>query len=158
MGRAWRVNEKSLSREKLDSSSWKRWKLSLVNKAVFMNTKCWIPTTKEQWRLRVYVLMAHNYQTLVHQICIIMIPHIIHLSLTCGICSGRWKPSGIQHCVTEADQCFRGAYCLSHNGDEWWWRQYAPLKHKSTSTRLHGVISLTTAILTLAAVRTWDLI
>jgi hypothetical protein len=66
-----------------------------MNKAVFMNTKCWIPTTKEQWRLRVHVLMAHNYQTLVHQICIIMIPHIIHLSLTCGICSGRWKPSGI---------------------------------------------------------------
>jgi hypothetical protein len=35
------------------------------------------------------------------------------------------------------DWCFRGAYCLHHQGSgssPWWWRQYAPLKHWSTQT------------------------
>jgi hypothetical protein len=36
----------------------------------------------------------------------------------------------------KVDRCFRGAYSLPC----WWW-QYAPLKHWSTSTRLHSAIS-----------------
>jgi hypothetical protein len=32
------------------------------------------------------------------------------------------------------DRRFRGTYCLHHQGDQW--RKYAPLKHRSTPTRL----------------------
>jgi hypothetical protein len=44
--------------------------------------------------------------------------------------------------VVTLDRCFSGSYCLYHQGDEWlwWWRQYAPLKRRSTP-RLHGAIS-----------------
>jgi hypothetical protein len=27
--------------------------------------------------------------------------------------------------LVEVDRCSRGAYCLHHQGDHWWWRQYA---------------------------------
>jgi hypothetical protein len=36
------------------------------------------------------------------------------------------------------DQHFGSVYCLHHQ--PWWWRQYSPLKHQST-TRLHGTTS-----------------
>jgi hypothetical protein len=39
----------------------------------------------------------------------------------------------------------------------WWWRQYAPLKRRSTSTWLRGSTSQTTLIFTLVAARTWNL-
>jgi hypothetical protein len=39
----------------------------------------------------------------------------------------------------------------------WWWRQYAPLKRRSTSTWLHGSSSQKTFNFILAAVRTWNL-
>jgi hypothetical protein len=38
-----------------------------------------------------------------------------------------------------------------------WWRQYAPLKRRSTSTWLHGATSHKTLNFILAAVRTWNL-
>jgi len=41
--------------------------------------------------------------------------------------------------------------------DPWWWRQYAPLKRRSTII-LHGSITQKTALnIILAAVRTWNL-
>jgi hypothetical protein len=46
--------------------------------------------------------------------------------------------------LTEVDWCFRAAHYLHHQGNDslsWWWRQNAPLKHWSTSTRLHGAVS-----------------
>jgi hypothetical protein len=39
----------------------------------------------------------------------------------------------------------------------WWQRQYAPLKRRSISTRLHGTTSQKTAIFILIAIRTWNL-
>jgi hypothetical protein len=39
----------------------------------------------------------------------------------------------------------------------WWWRQYEPLKRRSTSTRLRGVISEKAVIFIFAAVNTWNL-
>jgi hypothetical protein len=39
----------------------------------------------------------------------------------------------------------------------WWWRQYAPLKCQSTSTRLHSATSQKAVIIILAAVRTLNL-
>jgi hypothetical protein len=39
---------------------------------------------------------------------------------------------------------FRGAYCLhllSNESIPWWWRQHAPLKRRSSTTRLQGAIS-----------------
>jgi hypothetical protein len=39
----------------------------------------------------------------------------------------------------------------------WRWRQYAPLKHRSTWRTLHGDVSHAVVIFTLAAVRTWNL-
>jgi hypothetical protein len=39
----------------------------------------------------------------------------------------------------------------------WWWRQYAPLKGRSTTMRLHDAISQKTPIFILDAVRTWSL-
>jgi hypothetical protein len=39
--------------------------------------------------------------------------------------------------LIEVDQCFGGAYCLHHKSSTW----YAPLKHQSTSIRLHGAMS-----------------
>jgi hypothetical protein len=39
----------------------------------------------------------------------------------------------------------------------WWWRQYAPLKRRSTSTRVHGAISQRVVIFIVAAVRTCNL-
>jgi hypothetical protein len=50
--------------------------------------------------------------------------------------------------LIEVDQSFRGAYCF---------HQYAPLKHKSTSLRLHGAISQKAVIFILATVRTRNL-
>jgi hypothetical protein len=38
-----------------------------------------------------------------------------------------------------------------------WWRQYRPLKHQSTSTRLHNTTSQKTVIFILTVVRTWNL-
>jgi hypothetical protein len=45
--------------------------------------------------------------------------------------------------------CFRGAYCLHHQGDEW-----APLKHRPTSTWRHSATSQKTAIFILLAL--WE--
>jgi hypothetical protein len=39
----------------------------------------------------------------------------------------------------------------------WCWRQYAPLKRRSTPTRLHGTTSQKDLIFILTAVRTWNL-
>jgi hypothetical protein len=39
----------------------------------------------------------------------------------------------------------------------WWWRQYAPLKRRSTSTWPHGSTSQKTLNFRLDAVRTWNL-
>jgi hypothetical protein len=39
----------------------------------------------------------------------------------------------------------------------WWWRQYAPLKRRSTSTWLHGATHQKTLNLILAAVTAWNL-
>jgi hypothetical protein len=38
--------------------------------------------------------------------------------------------------LTYTDVCV-----LSPSSKRWWWRQYAPLKRRSTSTRLHGAVS-----------------
>jgi hypothetical protein len=47
--------------------------------------------------------------------------------------------------------------CIRRFTHPWWWRQHAPLKHRSTII-LHGSISQkTTLIIVLAAVRTWNL-
>jgi hypothetical protein len=46
---------------------------------------------------------------------------------------------------------FRGACCPHPSPD--WWRQQAPLKHWSISSRLHGSISQKTVIFIFAAVR-----
>jgi hypothetical protein len=53
-----------------------------------------------------------------------------------------WDVKPCSH--VEVDQRFRGAYCLHHQGNSWWWRQYAPLKRSSTSTWLHGATSQNT--------------
>jgi hypothetical protein len=37
--------------------------------------------------------------------------------------------------LVEVYQCFRGAYCLNHQGNE------SPLKRQSTYMRLHGTVS-----------------
>jgi hypothetical protein len=55
---------------------------------------------------------------------------------------------GYTACKMIVDRRFRGAY---------WWRQYAPLKSRSTII-LHGSISQKTTLnIILAAVRTWNL-
>jgi hypothetical protein len=41
----------------------------------------------------------------------------------------------------EVDRRFRGAYCIHYHSSTWWWRQYALLKRRSTSTWLHGATS-----------------
>jgi hypothetical protein len=43
-------------------------------------------------------------------------------------------------------------YCWIHLSP-WWWRQYAPLKRRSTPTRLHGVVSQKAFIFSLVDVR-----
>jgi hypothetical protein len=43
------------------------------------------------------------------------------------------------------------------NVSPWWWRQYAPLKRRSTSTWLHSATSQKTVNFILATVRTWNL-
>jgi len=46
--------------------------------------------------------------------------------------------------LVEVHRRFRGANYLHHQGNDFWpwcWRQYANLKLRSTSTRLHGAIS-----------------
>jgi hypothetical protein len=62
--------------------------------------------------------------------------------------------------LVEVDWCFRGAYCLHHQGEDrsslWWWTQYIPLKRRCTSTRLHGTVSQKAVMFMLAAVRTWN--
>jgi hypothetical protein len=45
----------------------------------------------------------------------------------------------------------------SLHSSPWWWRQYAPLKCRSTSTWLHGSTSQKTLNFILAAMRTWNL-
>jgi hypothetical protein len=62
-------------------------------------------------------------------------------------------------CKIIVDQHIRGAYCLHHQGcvNPWWWRQYAPLKHRSTII-LHGSTSQKTILnFILTAMRTWNL-
>jgi hypothetical protein len=53
----------------------------------------------------------------------------------------------IAECSLVVYRRFRGEYCLHNQGDKnhnslpWWWRQYALLKRRSNTTRLHGAIS-----------------
>jgi hypothetical protein len=54
------------------------------------------------------------------------------------------------------DQRLRGSFCL-HHSSPWWLWQYAPLKHRSTQTRLPGTTSQKVLIFIVAAVRTWNL-
>jgi hypothetical protein len=62
----------------------------------------------------------------------------------------------------EVDRRFRGVYC-HHQGDEssslsqspWWWRQYTPLKRRSTSTWQHGATSQWTWCI---SIQEWDII
>jgi hypothetical protein len=61
----------------------------------------------------------------------------------------------IQPCKLIVDRRFRGAYCLHDH--PWWWRQYTPLKRRSTII-LHGSITQKTTLNIIpAAVRTWNL-
>jgi hypothetical protein len=55
--------------------------------------------------------------------------------------------------LVEIYRRFRGAYWLI----AWWWRQEAPLKRQSISTRLHSATSQRTVIFILVAVRTLNL-
>jgi hypothetical protein len=48
--------------------------------------------------------------------------------------------------------CFHTFFCRC-----WWWRQFTPLKHRSTPTRLHGGITRKALIFIVASVRTWNL-
>jgi hypothetical protein len=69
-----------------------------------------------------------------------------------------WDIAPCSH--VEVYRRFRGAYCLHYQGDSspWWWRQYASLKRRSTSTwytALHS--SQKTLNFILAAVRTYNL-
>jgi hypothetical protein len=61
-------------------------------------------------------------------------------------------------CSLEVDRCFRGAYCLHQGDDHPDDGGSAHLKHRSTSTRLHGTTYQKAAIFVLAAVRTGYLI
>jgi hypothetical protein len=49
------------------------------------------------------------------------------------------------------------SYSLGVQLSSWWWRQWAPLKRRSTRTRLNDVISHKALIFILAAVRTWNI-
>jgi hypothetical protein len=55
---------------------------------------------------------------------------------------------------------FRGAYCLHHQGGDWglqwWWRQYASLKRRSTSTSLRDLVSQKVFVFLLDDVRIWN--
>jgi hypothetical protein len=42
--------------------------------------------------------------------------------------------------LVELHRRFRCVYCL-HHLSPWWWRQYAPVKRESISTKLHGAMS-----------------
>jgi hypothetical protein len=58
-------------------------------------------------------------------------------------------------CKIIVDRRFRGTYCLHYHPG--WWRQYVPLKRRSTII-LHGITSQKTILnIILAAVRTWNL-
>jgi hypothetical protein len=58
-------------------------------------------------------------------------------------------------CKIIVDRRFKGTYCLQHH--PWWWRQYVPLKRRSTII-LQGRTSQKTILnFILAAVRTWNL-
>jgi hypothetical protein len=50
-----------------------------------------------------------------------------------------WDVAPCSH--VEVDRRFRGTYLLLPSSSPWWWRQYTPLKRRSTSTWLHGVTS-----------------
>jgi hypothetical protein len=58
--------------------------------------------------------------------------------------------------LMEGDQCFRGVYCLPSSGQSSW-RQFAPLKHQTTSMRLHSATFKKAVIFILATIRTGSL-
>jgi hypothetical protein len=50
--------------------------------------------------------------------------------------------SGIAHTHTHTHTHTKRLFFLMFYGSSpWWWRQYAPVKHHSTPTRLHGAMS-----------------
>jgi hypothetical protein len=57
--------------------------------------------------------------------------------------------------LIEVNQCFRGVYCLHYFPNDK--DSATPLKHWSSSMRLHGIISLKAIIFILAFVRTRNL-
>jgi hypothetical protein len=63
----------------------------------------------------------------------------------------------VLYSLVETDLCFRGAYCLHHQGDESspWWTQYTPLKHQSTSMRLQAAVSQQTVVVLFARMSLW---
>jgi hypothetical protein len=66
----------------------------------------------------------------------------------CSAVQSRWKGPTFQGCVLPPS---------TRRWINWWWRQYAPLKRRSTSTWLHEPTSQMTLNFILAAVRTWYL-
>jgi hypothetical protein len=63
-----------------------------------------------------------------------------------------WAPEPVWTQRLEEKSLSRRAY-----SSPWWWRQYAPLKRRSTSMWLYGATSQKTLNFILAAVRTWSL-
>jgi hypothetical protein len=66
-----------------------------------------------------------------------------------------WDVSQCSH--VQVDLRFRGAYSFHHQDAKWpsWWRQYASLKLRSTSTWLHCDTFQKTLNFIVATVRTW---
>jgi hypothetical protein len=61
---------------------------------------------------------------------------------------------------TSVDNHFAPQYNLHHQGwvtHPWWWRQYAPLKRRSTIILQGSIMQETTLNIILPAVRTWNL-
>jgi hypothetical protein len=58
----------------------------------------------------------------------------------------RWEPSGMWYCESRSRPTFQrcilppasGWWIMNNYLSPWWWSQYAPLKHRSTPTRLLG--------------------
>jgi hypothetical protein len=51
----------------------------------------------------------------------------------------------------------RQVFWINYESSPWWWRQYAPLKRRSTLTWQHGATFQKTLHFILATVRTWNL-
>jgi hypothetical protein len=121
----------------------------------FLLSSCSLPGGPKKGNFFFSLLPHLRYLSLLCQTCIWPLPYWLCCCLFPHVILTPSQFVWVLPCPTSADTLTdfsHMAYSLP-----WWWRQYAPLKYRSTSMRLHGAMSQMAVIFVLTTMRIWNL-